>query len=1847
MIEFEGNEPRTTNHEPIAIVGIGLRFPGGSDTPEKFWDFLMKNQDAISEISNERWSSDRFYTKDANVKGKSKINKGGFLTEDLKAFDNSFFGISPRESSMMDPQQKILLEICYEAFEDAGIKPKDLEKTRTGVFIGGFTSDWKILQFKESNRYLIDAHSATGAMMTLLSNRISYVFDLQGPSVSVDTACSASLTAVHLACQSIWTGDSTLAIAGGVNLSFVPEYFIAESKAGMLSPNGLSKTYDADADGYVRGEGAGIILLKPLKEAEKDGDKIYAVIRGTGCNQDGKTSGITVPNGDSQQNLMRAVYEKSGISPHEIDYIEAHGTGTPVGDPIEANAIGAVLGVGRNKEEPCYISSVKTYIGHLEAAAGIAGLIKTVISMNKSMFPKHLHLKSINPKINFDEMNLKLPLENTPWVTKKSTKKAAVNSFGFGGSNAHVVIEEYVPKSNSIEEIKRTKELDKLICVPISAKSNIALEKLIGKMTYENEQYQDFAQLGSHFATKREHYNHRATIIATNQEEWLEKLKKLSDGQITNDINKGKIESEKNELVMVFTGMGPQWWAMGHELYKSNQIFRETLDEIDTIYKSYSRWSLLEQLLADEENSKMNETYVAQPSNFAIQIGLFNIFKSYGILPNKIVGHSAGEPAAAYAAGVFNLEDAVKITYVRSTLQQATAGKGKMLAVSLSKQEYDKLIISYDSNLVSIAAINSPSSLTLTGDEKVLSDIALELEQKGVFQKFLQVNVPYHSHYMSPFEKRLLEELRNINPKKTTTILYSTVLGNIIDGETMSAEYWWNNVRGSVFFADACNNILRDGGNIFLEIGPHPVLSSSIIECANNVNMTCKTLHSLNRKVSEEKSVLRTLSDLYILGFDINWKSMYIPVVAKNFPVYTWDKQVNWQESKSSILYRTEIDIHPLLGSRTSSSLYEWENDIDISKASYLLDHKIQNSVVFPGAGYIEMCLAAITQIYGDDYFLRIESVNFKKAMFLTNDVYIKTNSTYDPVIGVFKVFSKKFEYGNETDWILNAEIKVYPINYVQKEQVDIENLKNMYTERYSKEECYKTFEQLGLIYGNTFRGIDYVLKKENEVFAKFDLKISSQDLKGYKFHPTILDTLFQALAFSLPFDENSNEKKVYMPVSILSSTMIGNPNEASYIHAKITKKTNRELFGDISLFDKEGNVLFKIIGCRAIELTEENKTYVKNQDLVKMSWNLYEEKEEHEILDMSENIHTDTWVIFADKHGFSENMKGKLLEKGNHCIYVTRDTKYSFLENKVTIDAENIEHYKILFKEIQSKKINLVGVCFCWSIDMTDTNELTYEILIGETNLGVHALLYLVQTLNEIKWDRYPKVWTITNKSQQVLENCKKTNIAQTSLWGFSRVMGHWEHLDLHGGIIDIDLSEGEENYNLVLKAIFEIPKKYDQIAIRNNKIYIGSIKVISEPKYTIPIVLEPCYAYLITGGFGALGTLTSKWLIEKGVRHLILTSRESLPKRKEWRNIDLSSSVRSKIETVIELEKMGANVYVAKIDLESKDEINSFIMEYEEQLLPEIKGIFHLAGFAKPQRISEMSKEDFDKVLMPKMLGSWNLHQAFKNKNLDYFILYSSISSVISLAGQGNYAAANAFMDGLAGYRRSIGLAGQSINWGPWAEVGMATQLNLETYFLKMGFYPMLPEQGLEALERVITYNDFQTGVIAADWNIVANLHSLGQYPNMLENLLVHYTKDNDSFSSKRTEVSYKELLRNEKDIKKQKDIILDYTRNITRFVLRLEESDMADDIPLTSWGLDSMMAVELKNQIEKDLKVELEVVMLLQGPTVKNLSEEIFANFIFDEDIVTSENILLELKNQSEENDIDTLVALTKEE
>ncbi|WP_230255469.1 non-ribosomal peptide synthetase/type I polyketide synthase [Rhodopirellula halodulae] len=1143
-------------NEPLAVVGIGCRFPGDANDPTAFWDLLASGTDAISRTPADRWNLQKFYRPDISLPGKTQSQWGGYVSG-IDQFDPALFGISPREAAAMDPQQRMLLEVAYRAMEDSGTPTHDLAGRPVAVFTGISSIDYAVASLSFEDRGELGPYTNTGSSSSIAANRISYCFDLRGPSVAVDTACSSSLVALHMACQAIWNGEAEVALAGGVNALLMPDYYVAFSQLGVLSPDGRCKTFDARANGYARSEGAGAVLIKPLSEAQRSGDRIYCVIRATALNQDGRTPGLTVPSGEQQERLVRRTCELAGVDPGEVQYFEAHGTGTSVGDPIEAGALARVIASGTtHRDNPCRVGSVKTNIGHLEAGAGIASLIKVALAMHHEAIPPHLHLQDVNPEIDLGGWNLHVPTDLEPWKAEGSTRIAGINGFGYGGANGHLIVEEAPRKSSSrtcqgncssdalrngeghsasvanetdsqSDSIRRTRQF----VFPISATDRKSLSEVASAWQHwasadAESQCDEKLVAGSAMAMHhRTHHDLRTLVFGTDaaslQDEWRQLAANLNDGGEPHPKHRLPAETRDKGVVFLCCGQGPQWWAMGRGLYRDYAVFAECIQRIDREFQQHApTWSLIEELHRDAESTRMNRTSIAQPALFAIQVAQAAMWQSVGVKPSLIIGHSVGEIAAAHLSGGLSFEDACCVAIHRGRTMDLATSRGSMIAVGLTEAEAKQRIANLaevDAEMpstVAIAAVNGPASITLSGDSDAVERLAVAIEADGIFCRRLAVEYAFHSPQMEPVREELLRSLQHVQTQPLHTPMVSTVTGRRIEqGESLGGDYWWTNVRQGVRFADAIMHASEEGFGIGIELGPHPVLAFATTECYGHTDQDIQLIATARRAKeepateselfdSDESQWLAGLRDLYAFGLDLDWEGL----VSKNaprtdVPLYPMQRQTLWAESEQSKRSRLMTTVHPLLGDMDPSADPVFRSRVDADNQAYLHDHRVRSAAMFPAAAGIEMALSAnwteavrASETSGDPVptQLRLQRLQLLNPMILDEATAYRLETSMASDRREIEIRFSETDSDHWTPLVASTHATPAPIDDAKK-QTALSDGRLRCDQVFDSEACYQYCQSIGLNYGPAFQGIREGVRRDGESIAVVQLPSNVQ----------------------------------------------------------------------------------------------------------------------------------------------------------------------------------------------------------------------------------------------------------------------------------------------------------------------------------------------------------------------------------------------------------------------------------------------------------------------------------------------------------------------------------------------------------------------------------------------------------------------------------------------------------------------------------------------------------------------------------------------------------------------------------
>lgn len=1393
---------------------MGCRFPGGCDDLASYWDLLLQGRDAIERTPPSRWSLEKFYSPGSIKPGKTQSSWGGYV-RDIEWFDPKLFGISPREAAVMDPQQRMLLEVAWRSIENAGCRVEDLAGTPVAVYVGISSFDYAVAGLSFQDRGVIGPYSNTGGSSSIAANRISYCFDLRGPSVAVDTACSSSLVAVHHACESLQRGDASMALAGGVNALLLPDFYIAFSQLGVLSPDGRCKTFDARANGYVRSEGAGMVLLKRLSDAQRDGDPIHAVIRATALNQDGRTQGMTVPSREAQESLVRSACERAAVSPCEIQYVEAHGTGTPVGDPIEASALSSVL--NENRDRPCLIGSVKTNVGHLEAGAGIASLIKVALSIREAKIPAHLHYQTPHPEIDLEKLNLRVPTETQAWPLTDGMRLAGVNGFGYGGANAHVIVSqapEIAPtRERRLSPKNASGEITEPILLPISARDEEAIASVAKEWRHWIGQWEDDVTLSDIAGTVAHHRSHlecRAAIVGRTRQEWMEQLDSLSEspGKIAEhrltatDIDRG--------ILFICSGQGPQWWAMGRNLLKHNRIFRATIERCDREFAKYVEWSLLEELTQEEEHSQLHITEIAQPCIFALQVALADLWKSLGIVPSAIVGHSVGEIAASYLSGALTWQDACCVAIHRGRTMELASSRGAMIAVGLSPTEMSEYLDGIDDQ-VSIAAINGPTSITVSGNETIIGRLADRLDTQGVFCRRLRVEYAFHSPQMEPVKEALTRALANIAPRANHTPMISTVHPGWIAGAELNADYWWQNVRRSVRFSDAMRVASESGFAVALEIGPHPVLTFAITECFQQSGHAVRVIPSLHRQREDLQCITESLGSLYSIGFDPDWTAVVSsPTRRLALPAYPFQKQELWSESMESRLTRQSQQYHPLLQQRdVGGAQPQWESRLDLRLQPYLSDHTVRCNCVLPAAAIITMVSAASQRITEREY-VTLERLQLHHPMLLDDEHPKRVSVKYDESRRQLVLWSAGVDDAN---WQRMAEVITSSdvSDPATRQPVDLSEAENRCTESVSAEQCYRYCHLLGLQYGPRFRGVVSAQRRDGEALVSIRAPKNDEE---YDLHPAVLDSCFHGMIIAdREFDTECRD--LYLPKQIERVEVLRPLPEKVTAHVRILSKDAYRMIADIDVVDESNRHCLSIRGFESVRVASAGSKEKKTEDLIyRYIW------QPSTIQDSNASLAGRTFCVFADQGGLGASLI-EVLSRETMAVMIQHGPCFRRInERSFVIDPENRDDFVRVLTEIGRPVTDLV---YLWGLDTPETCELSPSTLEKSTVLTTLAPMHLVQAWNQIDESATANLLMVTVDAQSDDGEPEPVALAQAPLVGIGRVI--ISECSRFRSVL-VDLADGDASWMLenltdeirAIAAPAESENREDEVCYRNN---------------------------------------------------------------------------------------------------------------------------------------------------------------------------------------------------------------------------------------------------------------------------------------------------------------------------------------------------------------------------------------------------------------------------------------------
>lgn len=1415
--------------EPVAIIGMSCRFAGANSLAE-YWRVISEGIEAVSEVPANRWDLDELYDPTGTQSGKMFTKWGGFV-EGIDQFDPQFFGIAPREAARMDPQQRMLLEVAWEAMENAGRPADQMAGSKTAVYVGIGAADYAKVPAQFDDYYHhIDAHVGTGNALSIAANRLSYIFDLHGPSAAVDTACSSASLAVHLAVESLRHGECNAALAGGVNAIITPETTIAFSKARMLSPEGKCRPFDAGANGYVRGEGCGLVLLKRLSDAQRDGDQVLAIIRATSVNQDGRTSGISAPNGESQKECIRAAHAQAGVTAADIGYIEAHGTGTPLGDPIEMQALTEIFPRTGPDQPSVHVTSVKANIGHTETVSGIAGIIKTVLLMQHEVIPPQLYLEQVNPHISLEGSRIALPTAAAPWPATSGRRLAGISSFGFGGTNTHVLLEAPAPQPTATLEARPASEAspsrngDSATDDPAATPRRKHVLKIAGRsmQTVEQQAAQfaeyleqnpqaDLARFSFTANTGRADFNHRAAVAFDSHQSLVKALSTIAAGKASPTIKRGQVKGiARPKVAMLFTGQGSQYPQMGRELYETEPVFREAIDQCDEILRTGLDESLLSILFPqqEEQHPLVNETVFTQPALFAIEYAMAQLWRAWGVVPNILLGHSVGEYVAATVAGCMTLAEGLGLISQRARLMQQITKHGKMAVVFAPESQVATKLAGLEAS-VAIAAVNGPENTVISGAADAVDKLVAEFESEAIGVQPLTVSHAFHS----PLMDEILDDFENfaagIDFQKPKIALVSNLTGQVMS-EAPTPRYWRDHVRSAVRFVDGVERVAEAKASILLEVGPAASLLGMAKRCLPELNAA--TVASLRKGQAADQTVAAALADLYVAGAPLVWRRIY----ARRFdqqghqaaafpqrlllPNYPFNRERFWFDvdpSRAGGMRKRAAGGHPLLGTRSplvwSNAVYE--TVIDAHSPSYLNDHRVQGSVVTPAAAFIEQGLAAVRQTFGEGGHA-LRDVSVQAAMFLPDQGSRVVQVTVEPEAGgrsEMESYSAPAEGGENAetpDWQLHATASLLHDSQLSEsapQAIDLDAVRKRVIDPKTRDEFYQIVAERGLAYGPQFQVLGGVDRTPTEALAPIEAnELVVAELGKYELHPVLGDACLQTLASTVPLEEDGSYSPfTYMPVAVQQVRVLRSMHaldEPIFCYAVRRSEDDspspESVTSDVYLVDASGQVLVEMLGAKVQRIgrgSDASESHSPSDWLYHLAWR-------DAPIDSKSQPAAGRWLLFADRQGVAEQLAKQLESDDRPVTLVRPGTSYDFETSAATIDPLDEAQYEKLLGDIAAAGTPIAGVVHCWSLDIPATSEA--NAWQRSTALGVGSGLLAIKQLARVGQATMPRLWFATGGAQAV-EPDEAVAVAAAPLVGLVRVAAV-EHIELKPTLVD-----------------------------------------------------------------------------------------------------------------------------------------------------------------------------------------------------------------------------------------------------------------------------------------------------------------------------------------------------------------------------------------------------------------------------------------------------------------------------
>ncbi|SHF16707.1 type I polyketide synthase [Streptoalloteichus hindustanus] len=1554
--------------EPVAVVGLACRFPGAPDA-EDFWSLLREGRDAISTVPDGRWEPF------LSSRERPELPRlGGFLP-DVTGFDADFFGITPREAEAMDPQQRLLLEVAWAALAHAGIPPATLRGTDTGVFVGLSATEFG--QWAMADLAAVDAWSSTGAAASLAANRLSYVLGLHGPSMTVDTACSSSLVAVHQAMRALHAGEVSTALVGGVNVLLSPAVTASFHAAGVLSPEGRCKPFDASADGIVRGEGCGVVVLRRLTDARRAGDRVLAVLRGSAVNSDGRSNGITAPNPLAQQRLLRDVYTAAGLSPATVDYVEAHGTGTPLGDPVEAGALAAVLGADRSPERPLLLGSVKSNLGHLEGAAGIAGLIKVVLALRHSLIPASLHVSEPNPRIDLRAGRLRVVTSSTRWPRYSGVARAGVSAFGFGGTNAHVVVEEW-PSAARVSEGDSARTP---VVIPLSARSEArlrakaaALARWLGDEWGGRPSPVDLAAALAHGCDDDPV---RTAVVAGDRAELRNQLRALADGQRSAPARPAPTTAP----VFVLSGHGSQWPAMGRRLLAEEPAFADAVRLLDPDFDQLAGFALSAALAGSHP---ADELAVQQLALFGTQIALAALWREHGVEPGAVIGHSVGEVAAAVIAGSLDVREGLRVMLARTAVlaEIDAAGAGAMALVEFSPTEMSDLRGDFPD--VTIAVYASPAQCTVSGPADQVAALVALAERRGRFARRLAVRGAGHSAAVSPFLDRFRAMLGTLSPRPASVPFYSTV--DQSRTPEFGEEYWAANLREPVRFSQAVTAAVRDGHRVFVEISPHPIAASAVERTAHSLGESdIVVLPTMHRYLDDRTDgFLGALATMYELGHAETLRRRYPRRVVVDLPPPVWEHRAHWRPAP----VRSRPG-HPFLADLVRPPQDERRlrfGDVGLTSHPWLADHSVHGVPVFPGAGFVELTLAMARDLLPESAGLEVRDLVLHRMLPLSERTEVCVQAAPRPGGGfALSVFARSGE-----DWVLHAE------GVTTSAGMSTVELCSQPETRPQQVDLYAALDEAGQVYGPSFRGLTSVVGSAGFAEARVRQPDGSA---AYVLHPILGDSCLHALAAA---GGGKLAGQLWLPTSFGRVRVFGNPAQGTTVRAWLSTGAGNDgtRSGSVQLLDGDGHVVVDISDVSLQPLRPSEFPVFPHQLAFETKWT----NGDLATVDLSDvdSSSRRTWLVLHDNDDTSEDLAVALAKRLTRAGHTT-----SLAPLVDAVDAPLTER--------GTERSELEGVVVVAGRPLPPSAVAESRELVLASADAARRLV--------TSGSSGSRLWLLT-RGAAVTTSGDAGSPGLAALRGLVRVLA-FEHPETRASWLDLDPAADAVASAEVAARELVADSADDEVAWRSGQRFAHRLARVPAAPATTHLPVR-AGAYVISGGLGGLGLATAGWLAEHGATRLVLSGRRKPSPDAETAIDDLRAN--------------GTEVEVILGDIAEAGVASGLVARATTDGVP-LRGVVHAAGVLADSALLSLRPEDLAAVWRAKTEGALRLHEASAEHDLDWWLAYSSAAALFGSPGQLSYATANAWMDAFVAWLRAEGRPAVSIQWGAWGEIGGAT--------------------------------------------------------------------------------------------------------------------------------------------------------------------------------------------------------------